>query len=159
MEVKRSNIPNPDKKSSITTARFFELILGREDYKELDSGCPSSPGYIFGRSINDREFIEFLIFPNPMGVFDEAFRPMPDNIGYFINIGVPRDFEKSKPKDLENAINTHGLIPMVDRPWKIGEKVMNTIIGYVKITVEPKPVPAKRLRHSKHSSAARQPSA
>ncbi|MEK6940020.1 MAG: hypothetical protein AABX31_04800 [Nanoarchaeota archaeon] len=126
-------------KSSYDGERLYELVLSRNDFDDLCSGCPDG-GFIFGRHAD----VYFHIFD---GInFSDAWRPMSD--GYFFNVGVkapippsnatPEEWDRSAQKfydNLERAINESGRIPIEDEMLLSGErKIIN--LGYVVMMVE-----------------------
>ena len=126
-------------KSSYDGERLYELVLSRNDFDDLCSGCPDG-GFIFGRHAD----VYFHIFD---GInFSDAWRPMSDD--YFFNVGVkapippsnatPEEWDRSAQKfydNLERAINESGRIPIEDEMLLSGErKIIN--LGYVVMMVE-----------------------
>lgn len=120
--------------------RLYQILLFREDFDDLCSGCPDG-GFIVGR----HKEVYFHIFDGNR--FSDAWRPLSD--GYFMNIGVEapvpspgaskEEWDRSAEQfysRLEQSINESGKIPIEDE-ISIGTGTIKINLGHVIMNVEP----------------------
>ena len=96
------------KQYSEGTTRLFDLTLRRDEFEDLDAGCPVSQFLVSPRAPCGSKF---LLYAEPTG-FGEVFRQMPDGEDYSINIDLPECNPDRTPSDLENFINSLGRVPI-----------------------------------------------
>lgn len=112
------------KKSIKKNTRYYELTLNKEEAEELLS--IDSEGVLSPRA---KDGVRFHLFPSLSGS-DKAFRLMPDQDGYFAQIG---EISLRWIGDLEKLLNGIGDIP-IEIPSSIkGNPPLKT--GYVSIKI------------------------
>lgn len=117
---------------------LYSLILSKEDEEELSIGC------LRKESISEisEDGITFYLFPSNQGIVSDSFLAMPDDMGYFMNLGkcwvseLPRNHSHSELlrrtmeayKEIEEAIRSLREIPIKTKDL--------SILGYATLRVK-----------------------